>query len=153
MNRHYYQYKQAQLPTCPLTIHVLLHIPYYIRHAGPLWTSWAFIMERFCGHLQPAVKNRVQPYEHLDNYVQRRAQMQIVLCVYEMPSLAKPRLNYTAEGGKRLTSHEFMYPECKFLFYCIYLSTLLLTTTALHSPDHCTRRACKQKPRGDAATY
>ncbi|KAG8736089.1 hypothetical protein FRC10_009710 [Ceratobasidium sp. 414] len=56
--------------------------------------SWAFVMERFCGFLLPAILNRVQPYEHLDNYVQRRAQMQIVSKVYNLPSLAKPYLSY-----------------------------------------------------------
>lgn len=64
-------------------------MPEYIRRTGPLWASWAFVMERFCGHLlAPAVKNRVRPYENLDNYVQRRAQMQIVARVFDMPSLA-----------------------------------------------------------------
>ncbi|KAG8743020.1 hypothetical protein FRC10_000530 [Ceratobasidium sp. 414] len=50
----------------------------YEKRTGPLWASWAFVMERFCGHLLPAVKNCVQPYEMLNNYVQRRAQMQVV---------------------------------------------------------------------------
>jgi hypothetical protein len=88
-------------------------MPYYIRQTGPLWGSWAFVMERFCGHLLPAVKNRVRPYEHLNNYVQRRAQMQIVSQVYDLPSLARPRVNYTYQGGEMLSSHEKMYNECK----------------------------------------
>lgn len=89
-------------------------MPYYIRRTGPLWASWAFIMERFCGHLLPAVKNRVRPYEHLDNYVQRRAQMQIVSRVYDMPSLAKPKVNYTYQGREFWSSHEVVYPECEY---------------------------------------
>lgn len=112
-----------------MTIHALLHIPHYIRQVGPLWASWAFIMERFCGHLLPAVKNRVQPYEHLDNYVQRRAQMQIVSCVYKMPSLARPRFNYSADGGEMLTSREVMYPDCKLFYYIYPLIRLLSVTT------------------------
>ncbi|CUA77659.1 hypothetical protein RSOLAG22IIIB_12749 [Rhizoctonia solani] len=107
----YYQYKYDRLPACPLTIHALLHLPSYIRQTGPLWASWAFVMERFCGHLLPAVKNRTLPYQHLDNYVQRRAQMQIVSHIYDLPSLAKPRVNYTYAGDEKISSHEIVYPK------------------------------------------
>ncbi|CAE7090773.1 unnamed protein product [Rhizoctonia solani] len=108
---YYYQYRATRLPTCPLTLHALLHIPYYIRKTGPLWASWAFVMERFCGHLLPAVKNRIRPYEHLDHYVERRAQMQIVSKVYNMPSLAKPRIKYKYVGDVQMSSHEVAYKE------------------------------------------
>ncbi|KAB5587887.1 Transposase family Tnp2 protein [Ceratobasidium theobromae] len=107
----YYQYKQSRLPACPLTIHALIHLPSYIRQTGPLWASWAFVMERFCGHLLPAVKNRTRPYEHLDNYVQRRAQMQVVSCLYGLPSLAKPRINYSYLQDERISSREKVYPD------------------------------------------
>ncbi|KDN33419.1 hypothetical protein RSAG8_13489, partial [Rhizoctonia solani AG-8 WAC10335] len=109
--RLYYQYEYNRLPACPLTIHALLHLPSYIRQTGPLWASWAFVMERFCGHLLPAAKNRTLPYQHLDNYVQRRAQMQIVSHIYNLPSLAKPRVNYTYAGDEKISSHEVVYPE------------------------------------------
>jgi hypothetical protein len=77
-------------------------------------------MERFCGHLLPAVKNRVRPYEHLNNYVQRRAQMQIISRVYDLPSLAGPRVHYTYQAGERLSSHDKMYEECKHLFGLLF---------------------------------
>ncbi|KAG9075885.1 hypothetical protein FRC06_009840 [Ceratobasidium sp. 370] len=108
---YYYQIDASRLPACPLSIHALLHIPYYIRKTGPLWASWAFVMERFCGCLLPAVKNRVRPYEHLDNYVQRRAQMQIVSKVYNLPSLAKPFVYFRYENGVEVSSRETTYPE------------------------------------------
>jgi hypothetical protein len=72
-------------------------------------------MERFCGHLLPAVKNRVRPYEHLDHYIQRRAQMQIVSKVYDLPSLAKPVVKYRYENGVQMSSHETTYPACELL--------------------------------------
>jgi hypothetical protein len=122
MSRYYYQYQAARLPTCPLTIHALIHIPFYIQRTGPLWASWAFVMERFCGHLLPAVKNRIRPYEHLDNYVQRRAQMQIVSKIYDLPSLAKPFINYEYENGANISSRETVYPDCEWLsIHSIYL--------------------------------
>ncbi|KAG8681413.1 hypothetical protein FRC08_015654 [Ceratobasidium sp. 394] len=68
-------------------------------------------MERFCGLLLPAVKNRVRPYEHLDNYVQRRAQMQVVSSVHSMPELARPIRKRHYEGGFDLSSFEKKYDE------------------------------------------
>ena len=112
-NRYYYQYRASRLPTCPLTIHALLHIPYYMRKTGPLWASWAFVMEWFCGHLLPTVKNHTWPYEHLDNYVQQHTQMQIVSKIYNLPSLARPFVHHTYTNGERILSHEFVYPGCE----------------------------------------
>ncbi|CUA71183.1 Dynein heavy chain, cytoplasmic [Rhizoctonia solani] len=82
----------------------------YELKTGPLWASWAFVMERFCRHLLPAAKNRTRPYDHLDNYAQRRAQMQIVSKIYDFPSLARPFVQYTYENGERISTHEHVYP-------------------------------------------
>ncbi|KAB5587991.1 hypothetical protein CTheo_8568 [Ceratobasidium theobromae] len=113
---YYYQYDTARLPACPLTIHAILHIPFYLRQTGPLWASWAFVMERFCGHLVPAVKNRIRPYDHLDNYVQRHAQMQIVSVVYNLPVLSHtPAAKHHTEGGVEISSRETIYPEFPLL--------------------------------------
>ncbi|KAG8709425.1 hypothetical protein FRC11_005568 [Ceratobasidium sp. 423] len=107
---YYYQHEANCLPTCPLTIHALLHLPYYIRTSGPLWTSWAFIMEQFCGHILPAVKNRTRPYEHLANYVQCQAQMQVVSLNHCLQNLAKPIVNFTYAHGEKFSSHERIMP-------------------------------------------
>ncbi|KAJ1306455.1 hypothetical protein OPQ81_007458 [Rhizoctonia solani] len=106
----YYQYLPSRLPTCTLTIHALLHLPMYIRQTGPLWASWSFVMEQFCGNMLPAVKNRTKPYDHLDNFIQQRAQMQIVSCLYGFPSLCKPTINYSYSNDERISSHEKVYP-------------------------------------------
>ncbi|KAG8726717.1 hypothetical protein FRC10_006836 [Ceratobasidium sp. 414] len=82
-------------------------------------------MERFCGHLLvPALKNRIRPYEHLDNYVQRRAQMQIVSCVNRLPSLARPRIRYTYQAGEKLSSREKMYLD----YMVLQVPKLILST-------------------------
>ncbi|KAG8713421.1 hypothetical protein FRC09_018746 [Ceratobasidium sp. 395] len=109
--QYYYQYTDEHLPTCPITIHALIHIPHFIRRTGPPWASWAFIMERICGHMLPAVKNRVRPYDHLDNYVSRRGQMQIVSKVYNLPSLAQPIVNWKYANGERISSREVVFDE------------------------------------------
>jgi hypothetical protein len=41
---------------------------------GPVWATWAFPMERFCGKLQRAVKGRRYVWASIDNWVLRTAQ-------------------------------------------------------------------------------
>ena len=70
---------------CPLTIHALLHIADSIEMVGPVWTYWAFPMERYCGSLQPAIRSRRYPYASLNRYVLDRARYEHLKLVY--PSL------------------------------------------------------------------
>ncbi|KAI0691672.1 hypothetical protein C8Q76DRAFT_585659, partial [Earliella scabrosa] len=53
----------------------LLHIADSILEAGPVWTAWAFPMERYCGSLQPAIRNRRFPYASLNRYVLDKARL------------------------------------------------------------------------------
>ncbi|KAG9077980.1 hypothetical protein FS749_010093 [Ceratobasidium sp. UAMH 11750] len=108
--RLYYQYEHDCLPACVLTIHALLHIPHYIQQTGPPSVTWSFVMERFCGHvLRPAFSNRVRPYEYLDNFIRRRAQMQVVSCVYDIPALIRPITRLTLRAGELISSKEEIY--------------------------------------------
>ncbi|KAG8680040.1 hypothetical protein FRC08_016579, partial [Ceratobasidium sp. 394] len=108
--RLYYRYDHDRLPACVLTVHALLHMPYYIRRAGPLPCSWSFVVERFCGHLlRPAVTNRVRPYDTLNNFVRRHAQLQIVSHVQGMPELLRRPTNLTLQAGKLISSKERIY--------------------------------------------
>ncbi|TFK64165.1 hypothetical protein BDN72DRAFT_774893, partial [Pluteus cervinus] len=72
------------LPTCPLTIHALLHIADSIEILGPPWAYWAFPMERFCGHLQPIIHSRRYPFANIDNYVTATAQLAQVKLLYSL---------------------------------------------------------------------
>ncbi|CAE6497313.1 unnamed protein product [Rhizoctonia solani] len=108
---YYYQYQTSRLPTCPLTIHALLHIPYYILRTGPLWASWAFVMERFCGRLLPAVRNRTRPYIQLDNYIKRRAQLQLVAKKYDIPTLTKAYVKPSHPNEVQMSTQEIAYPQ------------------------------------------
>ncbi|KAJ7055137.1 hypothetical protein C8F01DRAFT_1321841, partial [Mycena amicta] len=78
----YYQYTPSRLSTCPLTIHALLHIADGIESVGPVWTYWAFPMERFCGRLQPYIKNRRFPFASLDGHVVAFAQLEVIKLKY-----------------------------------------------------------------------
>lgn len=74
-------------------------------------------MERFCGYLLPAVKNRIRPYEHIDNFIQRRAQMQIISTVHNFPALARPFVKLQeSEGGIEISSREVVYEDCTYLY-------------------------------------
>ena len=108
--RLYYRYEHDRLPTSVLTIHALLHMPHYIRRTGPLSGTWSFVMERFCGYLlRPALSNRLRPFIALDNYIRRRAQMQIVAKVFDMPQLVKPLTNLTIVHNELISSKEKIY--------------------------------------------
>jgi hypothetical protein len=73
--RLYYRGDPARLSACPITIHGLLHIADSIVAAGPVWCSWAFPMERFCGVLQRAVKGRRFVWASIANVVLQQAQL------------------------------------------------------------------------------
>ncbi|TFK82780.1 hypothetical protein K466DRAFT_499707 [Polyporus arcularius HHB13444] len=92
----YYQYDPERLSTCPVTIHALLHIADSIVWAGPVWTSWAFPMERYCGSLQGAIRSRRYPYASLNRHVLDRARLTHIKLIYNLEetlSLKPPSLH------------------------------------------------------------
>ncbi|KAI0826921.1 hypothetical protein BC628DRAFT_1319465 [Trametes gibbosa] len=80
----YYQHDPHRLSACPLTIHALLHIADGIRLTGPVWATWAFPMERYCGSLQPAIRSRRHPYSSLNRYVLDRARLDHIKLLYSL---------------------------------------------------------------------
>ncbi|KAG8728070.1 hypothetical protein FRC10_005363, partial [Ceratobasidium sp. 414] len=60
---------------------------------------------------RPALANQVRPYEYLDNFIRRRAQMQIVSHVHNMPSLIKPITALTLQAGELISSKEEIYDD------------------------------------------
>lgn len=80
----YYQFKPDRLSACPVTVHALLHIADSIEASGPVWATWAFPMERYCGFLTPAVKSRRFPYPSIDRYVKEIAQLTQVKLMHRL---------------------------------------------------------------------
>ncbi|KAJ7625431.1 hypothetical protein B0H17DRAFT_1218741 [Mycena rosella] len=80
----YYQYKESRLSACTLPIHALLHITENIRKIGPMWCFWAFVMERFCGSLVPAVKSRKYPFTSLAHRIQDVTQLRQIKSLYSL---------------------------------------------------------------------
>ncbi|RDX41078.1 hypothetical protein OH76DRAFT_1320654, partial [Lentinus brumalis] len=60
----------------------LLHIADAIETIGPVWIAWEWPMERFCGFLLRAVKNRRFPYAAIANYLVDLAQLTQIIHRY-----------------------------------------------------------------------
>ena len=82
--RLYYENNPAQLSACPLTIHGLLHIAWGIKVAGPVWTYWAYPMERHCNTLLQAIKSRRHPYVSISSFVTATAQLNQIRLLYDL---------------------------------------------------------------------
>ncbi|KAI0686435.1 hypothetical protein C8T65DRAFT_567901 [Cerioporus squamosus] len=80
----YYQHNPSRLSACPLTIHALLHIADSILETGPVWTAWAFPMERYCGFLGPAIRSRRFPYASLNRFVLDKARLTHIKVIYRI---------------------------------------------------------------------
>ncbi|KAG8731587.1 hypothetical protein FRC10_001643 [Ceratobasidium sp. 414] len=83
----------------------------YELQTGPLWASWAFVMEQFCGYLLPAIKNHTKPYEMIDNFVSREVQMKIITRVFNLPVMGRPRVQTRVMCGVEISSCETMHEE------------------------------------------
>ncbi|RXW11282.1 hypothetical protein EST38_g14573, partial [Candolleomyces aberdarensis] len=107
--RLYYQYKPDRLPICPLTIHAVLHIPDSIIATGPVWVSWAFPTERFCGRLLPAIRSRRHPFANLDNFVIASAQLAQIKVKHDLFN----SLSLKAPKALKI-ANSFSHPSSKF---------------------------------------
>jgi hypothetical protein len=71
------------MSACPITVHGLLHIADGIAAAGPVWATWAFAMERYCGFVKRrAVRSRAHPYASIDRRILEMAQLNVVSLRY-----------------------------------------------------------------------
>jgi len=83
-NRLYHENDPARLSTCSLTVHALLHIVWGIRVAGPVWTYWAYPMERHCNTLLLSIKSRCHPYASINSFVTATAQLDQIRLLYDI---------------------------------------------------------------------
>ncbi|KAF8262478.1 hypothetical protein EI94DRAFT_1773176 [Lactarius quietus] len=82
--RFHYQHDASRMSTCPVTIHVLLHIADSIKTCGPVWCYWAFPVERYCNRVKPAIRSRRFPYTTIDWYILEDAQLTQVKAIYDL---------------------------------------------------------------------
>jgi hypothetical protein len=84
----------------------MLHIADAIEWSGPVWTAWAYPMERFCGKVNRAVKARRHHYASIDRYVLHTAQLDHIRFRYGLDAnfglnIRSPKagVEYAGEGN------------------------------------------------------
>ena len=65
-------------------IHSLLYIAWGIKVAGPVWTYWAFLMERHCNTLLQSIKSRCHLYASIASFVTTTAQLDQIWLLYDL---------------------------------------------------------------------
>ncbi|KAJ7226887.1 hypothetical protein GGX14DRAFT_555481 [Mycena pura] len=99
--RYYYQYDPSRLSACPLTIHALLHLPDNILNAGPMWTYWNYITERYVGYLVRSSKSCKNPYASFARRLREIAQNSLIKVKYQLSE----ELNLSPRREEELTGH------------------------------------------------
>ena len=110
MYRIYYQYNVERLSTCTLTIHGLLHLCDNIRFCGPVWTTWTFWMERYCGYLNAGLRSRRHPWANLNNRVLHKAYLEQIDIYYDLDNDLK------ITSDHHLSQQEKVFKECVYFF-------------------------------------
>ena len=103
----YYQYSPDRLPSCPVTIHALLHIADSIEASGPMWAYWAFAMERYCGSLVPAVRSCRFPFASIDRYITEVAQLTQIKMFHQLHDVL------SLKAAKHDVAGQFFDQECE----------------------------------------
>ncbi|KAF8592922.1 hypothetical protein BDV93DRAFT_567159 [Ceratobasidium sp. AG-I] len=106
---YYYQYSPERLAVCRLTLHALLHVPDDVLRCGPVWSSWSFLIERYCGVAVGAVKSKVNPYTTISNRVLEMAQLSALSSEY--PSVKRALQIGLTNSSEHVTAMEETYPE------------------------------------------
>lgn len=105
----FYQQNLSRISACPITIHGLLHIADGIAAAGPVWATWAFVMERYCGFVKRrAVRSRAHPYASIDRRILEIAQLNVTSLKYGL----RKKLKLNGKGSKMIKDR---FSECKAL--------------------------------------
>ncbi len=111
--RYYYQHKPERMSTCPVTIHALLHIADSIEKTGPVWASWAFPMERFCGSLQGTIGSWRFPWASIDRRLLDVAQLTQAQLIYNMPELSLRPRRHVLRDENEPSRIEVKLPDCE----------------------------------------
>ena len=116
--RFYYQHREERLSACTLPIHGLLHVAVGIRFCGPVWTSWTFSMEQYCGVLQAALRSRRSPWSSLNRRILHMAYLAQLRAKYDLEEELGDtgRRRWHVGDQDDLTRGEYVYPECTSLF-------------------------------------
>nr|GAT46963.1 predicted protein [Mycena chlorophos] len=130
---YYYQLKPERLAVCTLTIHDLLHVADDIRNCGPSWTTWTFMMERFCGFLQHGLHSRKRPHANISRRLMHLMYLEQIGLRYNLTN----ELAIFKPLHKELTKNEQRFP--------LYPRAILGSPReAAHTPSDLQRRGIAQ---------
>ncbi|KAF7325517.1 hypothetical protein MKEN_00400800 [Mycena kentingensis (nom. inval.)] len=114
--RYYYQHNVSRLRACPLTVHALLHIADNILNAGPMWTYWNYITERFVGYLVRSSKSRKNPYASFARRLREIAQNSAIKVRYHAGGL-REELDLSNRREEDTIGHSVAsYPGIRVLY-------------------------------------
>ncbi|KAJ7266112.1 hypothetical protein C8J57DRAFT_1469942 [Mycena rebaudengoi] len=125
----YYQYQEDRLCACPLVIHGIVHIPGDIRFCGPMWTTWTFFMERYCGFLKAGLRSKTHPWANLNNRITNYAYLEQIGARYDLTD-ELAIFGHRSEGSSRSEKIEEGYP----------LTILRTPYRKIYTPDDALRR-------------
>lgn len=111
--RFYYQYSSERLAVCKLTLHALLHVPADVRRCRPVWTSWSFLIERYCGLAVDSVKSKVNPYVSISNRVLQMTQLSALTSQYRSVKEALKDMGPNPTLSD-ISTMEHTYIECEY---------------------------------------
>jgi len=114
--RYYYQYDIERLPACTLTIHGLLHVVQGIRDCGPVWTTWTFHMEQFCGMLQNSLHSHSHPWSNLNKVLLHRTYLEQLRMRYD---LSEELANEGEHEGDGPIGFERILEDCEHVYHLL----------------------------------
>lgn len=95
-------------------LHALLHIPDDVLHCGPVWASWSFLIERYCGITIDSLSSRLNPYKSISNRVLEMSQLSALSLRHQSVQRA---LKQGLGTPGNTSSMEHTYPNCEQFFY------------------------------------
>ena len=115
---------------CTLTIHGLLHLAQGIRDCGPVWTTWTFFMERYCGLLQRNLHSRGRPWSNMNKNILYSIYREQLMLRYELQDELLASSNKPEADGP--VGYERVVNGCSEFHHIDLLGPLTLFT----DPEH-----------------
>lgn len=112
--RFFYQRAAHRLSTCLITVHAWLHLVDLIEQAGPLWTYWCWVMERYCSRLLRAVSSRKHPYASLNRRILETQGLHAIRNAYNLhDSLPRYTPAHMSRPGSTWETNEEPYQDVR----------------------------------------
>lgn len=92
---------------------MLLHVVDYIDAAGPVWVTWQFAMERYCGDLGANVSNRRRPYSNISKRIFAKGMLSHIGIKYGVKDALSLKKWKVGDGPAKETETVLAYCELR----------------------------------------